>query len=286
MADPLAQQERLIARRMVPMQQALLRWMLKRAREEAARQIAQLRHGGPGWTVAKAREVIAKLEPVDPELLEILMRFGVAQAETASMRIGSAAGVERLVNPRVLQRALASKDFKLKLYWELDEWGTRRVRQISADTKQMVRDSVNRILGDASQEQPLPSAGEMARRIRTQFHGEDLKGRLYAFSPERAATIARTELVQAENTGAVEGYKAAGVKRIRWLAKTDGRSGDRHHEQMHGVEINLGELFTMPSGRTLRYPGDPEGDISETANCRCATRAVIVRGAENREVGT
>jgi hypothetical protein len=281
MVDAATQHERLIARRAKPMELALLRWMQKRAREEAAEAIKSLRQSKASgrWVIGKALSSIvevAKDRTDDRELLEILMRFGVAQAKSGSMRITTERDIDRIIDPKRLASVLESKEFKLKVFTVLNGWETKRARQISADTKRMVTDSIMRILREAASEQPQPSAGEMARRIRTQFHGEDPKGRIYAWSPERAAVIARTELAQAENTGAMQGYAAAGVKRIRWLAKTDGRSGERHHERMHGKEIDIGESFTLPSGVQLRYPGDPAGDISEVVNCRCACRSVIL----------
>lgn len=98
--------------------------------------------------------------------------------------------------------------------------------------------------------------------------------REYAFSPERAALIARTETAIAENAGIFAGYEASGVEEIEWLAMRDGRSGDRHHERMHGKRVKLGEYFTLPSGARMLYPGDSDGPIADLANCRCASRAV------------
>jgi len=323
MPNPLTQQNRLVARRAKTMERSLTRWMLRRAREQAAEKIKALRRKADGgWTTIAKREPllvasrrlndarnylneidswgddptgearkiataavskskrdyerVLKADPIDQELLDILMRFGIAQSEDAALRIGYESGVKRLVDSQQLKRALASKEFKLKIFTEAKKWATSRARHISADTRGMVTDSIMRVLTDAASEVPMPSTGEIARRIRTQFHGTDPKGRVFAFSPERAALIARTELAQATNTGTFNGYKAAGVKKIRWLAKRDGRSGDRHHERMHGEEIELGERFTLPDGTRMRHPGDPSAPIKHTANCRCAVRAVIV----------
>lgn len=340
MPNPVTQQERLIARRSKPMERALQRWMLKRAREEAAKQTKALRlKKGGGFTVSKALvrgepidvarqklsnarlrldgldwreeweeeptreeresaasevskakrnyERVSKAEPIDQELLDILMRFGIAQATGAAGRIGTQGDIKRLVDPKRLKRELQSKDFRLKVFTELERWATKRARGISVDTRKMVKRSIMQILSDAGGEFPQPSAGEMARRIRTQFHGEDPEGRVFAFSPERAALIARTELAQAENTGTANGYEAAGVKKIRWLAKRDGRSGKRHHEKMHNKEVRFGdETFITPLGNRLRWPADPRAPIEDTANCRCAFRAVIVKGDKRQEIGT
>ncbi len=105
--------------------------------------------------------------------------------------------------------------------------------------------------------------------------------REYAFSPERAALIARTETSIAENAGIFAGYEASGVEEIEWLAFRDGRSGDRHHERMHGKRVKLGDYFILPSGAQMMFPGDSDGPIGDLANCRCTSRAVH-RGTKQR----
>jgi hypothetical protein len=290
MAASADQQERLLQRRSKALQRALQRWMLKQARREAARQIKLLRKtaDGGGWKVSKSAEV-AKAENIhglpadaEKELAELLSRFSVAQAKDASVRTGVTPGIKQVADPRRLERQFAGKEFKLKIFTVMDRWSTTHAKKISKETRRMVKESIMRVLQDASKEKPLPSAGEMARRIRTQFHGRDETKRVYAWSPERAALIARTELTQAENTGAYEGYKALDEVsdrkiRVRWLAKRDGRSGDRHHERMHGKEVSVGKKFTTPLGNKMRYPGDPTAPIEELANCRCAHRAVVTK---------
>jgi len=280
------QQERLIERRSKPMIRALQNWMLKRAREEAARQtkLLRLKKGGKGYTVAKRYELISKAEGIDEELLAILMRFGVAQATDASFRVGSMSGVDRILNPKRLKAALTDKRFKLKIFTELEGWATKRVREVEIETRKLVKESIMSLLTDAADEDVLPSTGEIARRIRTTFHSEKVGNRIYAWSPERAALIARTELAQAENTAAFQTYglidKTAREKGyysvVRWLAKTgDRRSGKRRHWKMHGKEVKVGEAFILPSGARGKHPGDPALPIGDLANCRCGHRIVL-----------
>lgn len=242
-------------------------WMLRRARKESAEAVRELQGKGR----------VSKAAGDDEELKAILMRFGVAFAEDSAISVSATTqGLDTIVDPKLVAREMQQKEFKLKLFQQLDGWYSKRAEQISADTKKMVRDSIQRLITQSLLETPRPSMGEIARRIRTQTHGEDVEGRIYAFSPERAAVIARTELVQAENTGKFEAYKVAGVKKKRWLAKRDGKSGDRHHERMHGVTIDIDEKFTTPLGNDLRFPGDPRAPIGDTVNCRCSLRAVVV----------
>lgn len=263
-----------------PFAAALESWLRKLARMEAARALRDPHaYAGPIVTVAKART------PTEPELrgeLERLLRmFGLRAAGDAANRTAG----EVVIPAELYRDAIATKDTRIKWFWELERELTRKVDNILESTKQAARDSVKRILVDASREKTQPSTGEIARRIRTAFSGpgeverahrvhatED--GRAFAFSSERAALIARTETVQAENTGIFGGYVATGVDEVEWLAYSDGRSGDRHHERMKGVRVKVGEPFVMPSGAKLRYPGDPLGPIGETAACRCTLRAV------------
>lgn len=267
-----------------PFAAALAAWLRRFAAVEAARALRDPRaYAGARIDVAKART------PTEPELrgeLERLLRmFGLRAAGDAANRTAG-----EVVIPASLYRdAVASKDVRIQWFWQLEREMVRKVDDILESTRQAARDSVKRILVDASREKVQPSTGEIARRIRTAFRGPGeterphrvhaTEGeRAFAFSSERAALIARTETVQAENTGIFGGYVATGVEEVEWLAFVDGRSGDRHHERMKGERVRVGEYFTLPSGAKLRYPGDPMGPIGETVNCFPGETRVMARG--------
>lgn len=260
---PVTQSNARIDARGRAMRAALQQWMLRTARIEAKRVIREMLGG-----IAKATMT------TDEELVQILIKFGVAQAKSGAALGASSKDLTSIIDAQALRDAIRSKEFEIKLF---DEWAdgaeTRAVR-ISADTKDMVRESIRTILDDAAAEDPRPSVGEIARRIRNQFHGDG--ERVFAFSPERAELIARTELVQSENFGIYESYQAAGVEMIEWLAYTDGKSGDRHHERMNHKRVKIGEDFVTPLGNVGRFPGDTRLPIEETARCRCTHRAVVV----------
>jgi hypothetical protein len=269
-----------------PYAAALAAWLRKLARIEAERAILNPHAYAAGRAgIAKARA------PSESELrgeLERLLRmFGLRAAGDAANRTAG-----EVVIPASLYRdAVASKDVRIQWFWQLEAEMVRKVDDVLESTKQAARDSVKRILIAASKEKTQPSTGEIARRIRTAFSGPGdterphrvhaTEGdRAFAFSSERAALIARTETVQAENTGIFGGYVATGVEEVEWLAYSDGKSGNRHHERMKGERVRVGEYFTLPSGAKLRYPGDPMGPIGETAACRCTLRAVRTKGAK------
>jgi hypothetical protein len=243
-ATPLTPQQRKLEARAKPFERALTQWLIKYGdlvlRQELSRGVSK------ADTERSLRNDLSRL-------LEL---FGVRAIEEAGSSI---AGTGWAIPPKLYKEYIAAKEVKLT--------------GIMAATREAVRGSVRRVVLDAETESPQPSAGEIARRIRTQYHG-DADQKPFTISSERAALIARTELVQAQNTGIVEGYRATGVKRIEWLAYRDGKSGERHHEKMHGVIINLGDYFETPLGNKLRYPGDPSGPIADTANCRCSAASL------------
>ena len=221
----------------------------------------------------------------EQRLLRLYEAYGVRQYDDAGRRASTIAGGVWTMPPQWQRDYVESKE--------------PQIQRLVASTRQAARDSVREIIAQADREEPRPSAGEVARRIRNQFHGEaggtptswrevggdgvlstdriwTDDGSLYAFSSERAALISRTELCQVENTGIHHGYVESGIKEIEWLSyPDDGRSGRRQHYLMNGVRCKVGEMFTTPMGNELSYPGDPDGDIEETANCRCTQAPVL-----------
>jgi SPP1 gp7 family putative phage head morphogenesis protein len=85
-------------------------------------------------------------------------------------------------------------------------------------------------------------------------------------SRARATLIARTEGVGAMQYANHLAATESGVFRtIEWMAVRDGRTRDSHRA-LDGMRVPIGARF--PNG--LRHPGDPDGHISERANCRCS----------------
>lgn len=220
---------------------------------------------------AKARE-LTEAELRD-ELITLLSRFGIRQAASAAERSARQLGGDLAFRGTLMRDAVEGKPTRIKWFWEYRNGVVERVNDLLKTTKDEVRASVRQIVAEAQSEAKVPSMGEIARRIHSQFHGREADGRIRVFSPERAAIIAQTELAQAENTGIVEGYKATGVDEIEWLA----RLGSERHGHMNGKRVKLGEYFVTERGNRLRYPGDPSAPIGETINCQCTTAPVIRR---------
>lgn len=102
----------------------------------------------------------------------------------------------------------------------------------------------------------------------------------------RAETIARTEGLRVAHQGTEELYRQA-IDRgdvdaeqleSEWLHSP--RAASRHerefHRSMHGQRRPYGEPFESGLGNLLRYPGDPDAPIEETAGCRC-TKVTRIR---------
>ena len=88
----------------------------------------------------------------------------------------------------------------------------------------------------------------------------------------RGETIARTETMQALNTGTQdalrqikeqEGLRDSQIRRV-WRTASDERVRDSHAD-MNGESVGLEERFS----NGLMYPADPGGPAEEVINCRC-----------------
>mgnify|MGYP001583454147 CR=1 FL=1 len=232
-------------------------WLLRVARRESRLAGARVMARGP-------REALRKSAWDDDvlELSSLISRYGLRQLSDAGKAAASGVDGKWLVAPEIKDEYLAALEHKVVLIVE--------------ETRAQVNDSLRSLLREALKEKPRPSTGEIARRIARQWHGP-AEGRESLFSFERAALIARTELVQAENAGIAEAYTQTGVEAVEWLANTDGKSGDRHHEEMNGETITVdamrgsdrSEWFLTPLGNRMPYPGWSGAPVKEIANCRC-----------------
>lgn len=227
----------------------------------------------PRFGIRKQNLTRADLEQ---ELLDVLRRFGLAQMTDAGKRTGQG-GFE--IVPEIWNEVQDTRQTKVSLLIE--------------ETDQQIRDSLDRIVGDALNETPRPTAAEVGRRIARSWFGPSTSSiprrgeaseaaaieqeRLFSF--DRAATIARTELAQAENAGIVQGLVAAGFVTAGWNAQRDPeRSGERAHYLMNDhapiqveaiVTMDESGWFELPSGILTPYPqwsGLPAG---ESVNCGC-----------------
>ena len=135
-------------------------------------------------------------------------------------------------------------------------------------------------------EDPGITQAELARRIRFSFYADGAEVLAPNQKPSRgileplergpritrdvfarASLIARTEMGMAQNRGNFEALKATGRKYKMWMPERS--DGGRGHQEMRGEIAPIGEPFRLPDGTKMMYPGDPNGPIKHTANCRC-----------------
>lgn len=84
----------------------------------------------------------------------------------------------------------------------------------------------------------------------------------------RASTIARTELIAAQNGGSLAGVRITGAATHKtWLATIDTRTRVPHI-LAHGEAVRIDQTFSV-DGEPLHYPGDPSGQPENVINCRC-----------------
>lgn len=113
---------------------------------------------------------------------------------------------------------------------------------------------------------PIPAA-TIAKMV-TSYRNKSLK--------YRADMIGRSETMRAlseSRHNALQQQIQAGKISARHITKVWDAVGDRRtrdaHKLMEGQAVGFDELFTSPTGATLRYPHDPNAPASDTIACRC-----------------
>jgi len=286
------------ARAMAPQMQRLLMRVGARELERTLhvrRGTVALAKGSESGASSRETEQSARYfdaaDPLEVELLELLMRYGVRQFSEAADSAAAATGGTWRLPPSLMGDIAEEKQNKVILIMESTTWE--------------VREAIKRLVVEAERESPRPSSSELARRIARTWFGppsdispgrgtaeearvtadwrrtqRDIEGgsRESLFSFERSYVIARTELQQVEVAGAARGYTDSGVEVVGWLAfPNDGRSGRREHWRMNGETITVAAMngkdssqwFELPSGIRCPYPGWIGLPASDAVSCRC-----------------
>jgi SPP1 gp7 family putative phage head morphogenesis protein len=99
----------------------------------------------------------------------------------------------------------------------------------------------------------------------------------FAFSPQRALMIARTESTNAANLGSQRAYSEAeadGIKvQKQWLSSRDAQVRDSH-AALDGQTVGANENFVSASGDEAPHPAG-FGIASEDINCRCTMIPIV-----------
>ena len=95
------------------------------------------------------------------------------------------------------------------------------------------------------------------------------------YNEASAMRNARTMTTACENRGRQDSYDELAdkgvVQKKVWIATPDDRTRESHLA-LDGEEVDIDDTF----GNGLKYPADPDGDMSEVYNCRCSMRDKIV----------
>lgn len=96
----------------------------------------------------------------------------------------------------------------------------------------------------------------------------------------RARLIVRTETVKATNFTQLAAADSEEYEMEKqWIAIEDKRTRRSHsHQGVDGERIDIDQ----PYSNGLMFPGDPQGDIEEIANCRCTQGFFAKRDANGR----
>lgn len=143
---------------------------------------------------------------------------------------------------------------------EIQKWIDWKLEKSALEVNKVTRDAIQEAVKEGE------SIPDIADRIRGLFE-ETYK--------HRAETIARTEVISANNKASLEGMRQCGIKTKTWLAALDERTREAH-AAADGQTVNIDESFSV-GGESLDFPGDPKGSPGNIINCRCT---IIWNGEE------
>jgi len=180
------------------------------------------------------------IDAIMPVIMDIMIQAGTNALDS----VGSSVAFN-VADPRVAEYLRTKK---------------LRVAGLNRITEKKLRD----ILVDASVE--TQSVSETSRQI---------SGMFSEMSRTRADTIARTEVVGANNAAAISGYEQSGVVRAKEWLTSPGAEYPRHEDYvgLDGQIVPLDSMFDV-GGWPMPGPGI-DGPAEEVVNCRCTVLPVL-----------
>ena len=96
----------------------------------------------------------------------------------------------------------------------------------------------------------------------------------------RAKLIARTEMVKATNTAAMQSSATSDfMYEKKWIPATDDRTREDHLAMLDSDWIPFNDSFIV-GGVNMQQPGDPNAPASQVCNCRCKVVFRIMRDVD------
>lgn len=99
---------------------------------------------------------------------------------------------------------------------------------------------------------------EIAALVKEKF--DDIK-------ESRVSLVVNTTVTAGMNAGLLKAFRDAGAKYKIWLSMRDNRVRDSHVE-LDGQKVLIDEPFEV-NGELIEFPGDPNANVKQAANCRC-----------------
>lgn len=130
----------------------------------------------------------------------------------------------------------------------------------SEHTMNRVDRDINKILSDGY------ASGAGIKKV-----ASDIEKRFNQLKTWESRRIARTEIHNAHEMGAMNTYYEMGVEYTQWSAAHDPRTRTSHRE-LDGEIIPLGGTYS----NGCQYPGDTKGPLKEWINCRCGNLPFIM----------
>lgn len=155
-------------------------------------------------------------------------------------------------------------NFLISMQIFMNNFGAKKVVQISEATEHQIRDAVN--IG-------------LAEGVGVDGIAKVIRQRAPIIARARSAVIARTESHTSAMWAQVESIKDLGLElRKQWIAIQDDRTrtlddGNFDHADADGQTVGMNEAFIV-NGEPLMFPGDPNGSAGNVINCRCVMNFV------------
>ncbi|NLH62455.1 MAG: phage portal protein [Ignavibacteriales bacterium] len=139
---------------------------------------------------------------------------------------------------------------------KIQEWLKWKLENSASEIiKTTQKDLYDALIAGINEGEGIP---ELSKRIKDMFE---------ATYKNRSKTIARTEVISANNKAQVEAAKEGGMKYKVWLTAIDERTRQWHADVNNQIQRIEDPFIVM--GEELEAPGDPKGSPENVINCRC-----------------
>jgi len=153
-------------------------------------------------------------------------------------------------------------EYSVEVAQQLRLQGAEMVTLVNKTTASRIRKALTEAMAESAEE------GDTLANL-TKKIDEVFKGRR-----RNSATIARTEMHRATQSGQMESFKQADVPFKIWLDSRDSNVRETHFQE--GILPARQEAdFLLPSGFRCKHPGDMRLPASESINCRCDAAPVF-----------